>query len=111
VDVMERRLFLKLSVGFIAGAVTLASNAQAAPLPPISVLPAEHGGSAEPAVVSQQEVDSLKPEQVRWGHHGHHRHWGWHHRHWGWHHRHWGWRHRHWGWRHRHHHWHRRHWW
>ena len=37
----------------------------------------------------------LKPEQVRWGHHWHRRHWGWHRR-------------RHWGW-HRHR-WHRRHW-
>jgi hypothetical protein len=94
---MERRHFLKFSVGFIAGAVALAASAQAAPLPPISVGPAlvpSHSQAAEPAVVSQQDVDRLKPEEVRWGHHHHwgHRHWGhrhWHRHHWGWHHRHW----------------------
>jgi hypothetical protein len=107
-DVMERRHFLNFTVGLIAGAAALAVSAQAAPLPPV-----QHAGQssqgAEPAIVSQDEVNALKPEQVRWGHHGHGHHWGWHHRrHWGWHHRHWGWRHRHWGWRH--HHWHHRHW-
>jgi hypothetical protein len=86
---MERRDFLKLTVGFVAGGTILAATAQAAPLPPISKQPAPvpAGASAEPAVVSQDEVDHLKPEQVRWHHHGH------------WHHRHWGWRHRH-HWRH-----------
>src|SRR5271169_3249290 len=102
-DVMERRNFLKLTVGFVAGAAALATSARAAPLPPISVPQPSHGGDAEPAVVGQQEVDRLKPEEVRWGHHGHGH---WHHRHWGWRHR---WHRRHWGWRHRH--WHRRHWW
>ena len=107
---MERRHFLKLSVGFIAGGVALAASARAAMLPPIAAPPSV-GNGAEPAVVGQQEVDRLKPEQVRWGHHGHghwhgrghwHRHW--HRRHWGWHrHR---WHRRHWG----HHHWHRHHW-
>ena len=86
---MARRHFLKLTVGFVAGVAALAVSAHAAPLPPISaeqafVLP--HREGTEPAVVSQAEVDHLKPEEVRWGHqHGHH--WGWHHRHW--HHRHW----------------------
>jgi hypothetical protein len=105
---MERRHFLKLSVGFVAGAAALAAlavSAHAAPLPPIStekaLMPSRSQG-AEPAVVSQEDVDRLKPEVVRWGHHGHHhghhRHWGWHRHHW--HHRHWGWHHRHW---HRHH--------
>jgi hypothetical protein len=104
---MERRHFLKLTFGFVAGATALAASAQAAPLPPI---PADHGlvprrgDQAEPAVVTQDDVDHLKPEEVRWGHHWHRRgHW---HRHWGWHRRHWGWRRRHWGW----HRWHRRHW-
>jgi hypothetical protein len=104
-DVMERRDFLKLTIGFVAGAAALAASAQAAPLPPISAQQAlmpSRGDAAEPAVVAQEDVDRLKPEQVRWGHHGHR---GWHHhhghrRHWGWHHRH------HW---HRHH-WHHRHW-
>jgi hypothetical protein len=108
-DVMERRDFLKVSLGFVAGAVALAASAHAAPLPPIAggqalVLP--RGEGAEPAVVSQEDVDRLKPEQVRWGHHHGHWHGHWHRRHWGWHRRHWGWRHhwhrRHWGWHHRH---------
>jgi hypothetical protein len=111
---MERRDFLKLAFGFAAGAATLAASAQAAPLLP---QPLPGGGrpsanssaneDAHPAVTTGEEVDRLKPEEVRWGHHG----WGHHgHRHWG--HRHWGWHRRHWGWRHRwhRHHWHRRHW-
>ena len=96
---MERRDFLKLTMGFVAGGAVLAASAQAAPLPPISqpLAPMAAPASAQPAVVSQDDVDHIKPEQVRW-----HRRW---HRHW--HHRHWGWRHRHW----RRHHWrHHRHW-
>jgi hypothetical protein len=92
---MERRNFLKLTFGLAAGATALVASANAAPLPPIAApqgfaLP--HGETAQPAVVSQADVDHLKPEQVRWGHHWH-RHWHhrWHH----WHRRHWGW-HRHW---------------
>ena len=101
---MERRHFLKLTFGFVAGATALAASAQAAPLPPIAaeqgLMPSRRDG-AEPAVVSQDEVDGFKPEEVRWGHHWH-RHWHhrWHH----WHRRHWGW-HRHW-----HRRWHRHHW-
>jgi hypothetical protein len=97
---MERRHFLKLTFGFVAGATALAASAQAAPLPPIlseqGPVPSQREG-AEPAVISQDDVDRLKPEQVRWGHHWHHRHW---------HRRHRGWRRRHWGW----HRWHRHHW-
>jgi hypothetical protein len=103
---MERRHFLKLTLGYVAGAAALAASAQAAPLPPISVEKAvmpSRGEAAEPAVVSQEDVDRLKPEEVRWGHHWH-RHW--HRRHWGWHrHR---WHRRHWGWHRRH--WHRHRW-
>jgi hypothetical protein len=97
---MERRHFLKLTLGFVAGATALAASAQAAPLPPIPVeqnLVSPHREGAEPAVISKDEADHLKPEQVRWGHHWH-RHW--HRRHWGWHRHHWG----------RHHHWHRHRW-
>jgi hypothetical protein len=90
---MERRDFLKLTFGIVAGASVLAAAAQAAPLPPISAeagLVSPHREGAEPAVVSQDDVDHLKPEEVRWGHHWHRRHWGWH-RHWHrrWHRRHW----------------------
>jgi hypothetical protein len=95
---MERRHFLKLTLGFVAGATALAASAQAAPLPPIAAqqgLAPPHREGAEPAVISQDDVDRLKPEEVRWGHHGHGH---WHHRHW--HRRHWGWHHR----------WHRHHW-
>jgi len=99
---MERRDFLKLTIGFAAGAAALATSVQAAPLAPQALDNNGRPGANEdvrPAVTTGDEVDRLKPEEVRWGHHGHHR---------GWHHRHWGWRHRHWGWRHRH--WHRRRW-
>jgi len=100
---MERRHFLKLTVGFVAGAGVLAASAHAAPLPPIlpeKTLVPSNGEGAEPAVVSQEDVDRLKPQEVRWGHHHWHRHW--HRRHWGWHRHHW--HHRHW------HHRHHRHW-
>ena len=115
---MERRHFLKLTFGFIAGASALAAGAvaaEAAPLPPVT--PEGQGlapprGEAEPAVTTQDDVDHLAPEQVRW-----HRHWGWRRRHWGWRRRHWGWRRRHWGYRRRWHrrwrrrYWRRRYWW
>jgi len=107
---MERRFFLRLTVGLIAGTAALATIAQATPLPPISaqqMIQPSRAGNVEPAVASQDEIDRLKPEQARWGHHGHGHHWGWHHRrHWGWHHRHWGWHRHHW----HHRHWHHRHW-
>ena len=93
---MIRRHFLNFVFGVAAGIAAFAATANAAPLPPISaaqslVLPR---AGAEPAVVAQDEVNRLQPEQVRWHHHHH-----WHHRHWHhWHHHHW--HHRHW------HHWH-----
>src|SRR5437899_10225463 len=83
-DVMERRDFLKLAFGFAAGAAALAASAQAAPLMPQPLnedgrFPAN--SDAHPAVTSRDEVDHLKPEEVRWGRG---RHWGWRRRHWGW---------------------------
>jgi hypothetical protein len=95
---MQFRNLLKLTMGFVAGGVMLATSLQAAPLPPVSFdkAPISTGVKLEPAVVSQEAVDQMKPQQVRW--HRGHRHW---------HHRHWGWRHHHW----HHHHWrHHRHW-
>ncbi len=74
---MERRHFLKLTMGFAAGAAgaaALAASAQAAPLPP--VMPAEGlapplakgvESGVQPAIVTQDDVDRLAPEQVRWG--------------------------------------------
>ena len=98
---MERRQFLLLAFGAVAGSAALAATANAAPLSPM--LPGQmvtpRSEVVEPAVVSQDEVDHLKPEQVRWHHRGH-----WHRR-WHWHRRHWGWRRHHW-----HRHWHHRHW-
>jgi hypothetical protein len=82
---MERRHFLKLALGCVAGATALAASARAAPLPPI---PAElglvppRGEAAVSADITQDEVDRLKPEQVHWRHRWHRRHWGWHRRHW-----------------------------
>jgi hypothetical protein len=100
---MERRHFLKLAAGFAAGAAALATSAQAAPLAPLPLAkderPPPANQNARPAVTTEDEVARLKPEQVRWGHHWHHRHW--HHRHWGWRRR---WHRRHWR------RWHRRHW-
>jgi hypothetical protein len=88
-NVMERRHFLKIAFGVAAGAATFAATAQAAPMVPLSEDALRPSGpDAHPAVTTGDEVDHLKPEQVRW----HHRYW---------HRRHWGWRHRHW---------HRRHW-
>jgi hypothetical protein len=87
-DVMERRHFLKIAVGFAAGAAALAASAQAAPLAPHPLtedgrLPPSNE-EARPAVTTGEEVEHLKPEEVRW----HRRHWGWRRRrHWGWHHR------------------------
>ena len=102
---MERRHFLKLAVGIAAGAAMVAAGAEAAPLSP-QPLNGDRRLPAEPAVVTGDEVDRLKPEQVRWGwhRHWHRRHWR---RHWGWHRRHWHRRHWHrWHW----HRWHHRHW-
>ncbi|WP_426442290.1 twin-arginine translocation signal domain-containing protein [Bradyrhizobium genosp. P] len=99
---MERRDFLKIAFGIAAGAAAFAASVQAAPLAPHPLnedAKSPAGEDAHPAVTTGEEVDRLKPEEVRW-HHGHR---GWGHRHW--HHRHWGWRRRHW-----HRHWHRRRW-
>ncbi len=94
---MERRDFLKLTLGFAAGAAALAASAQAAPLPPVmsadGLAPPRGQGvelDAQPAVVTQDDVDHLKPEEVRWGRRRRggfrwrfrgfrrRRHWGWH---------------------------------
>jgi hypothetical protein len=95
-DVMERRHFLKLAVGIAAGTAALAVGAQAAPLSPRPLGGDEHLPSANQdvhsAVTTEAEVEHLRPEEVRWGHHWHHhwhRRWHWHRRHWGWHRRHW----------------------
>jgi hypothetical protein len=93
---MERRNFLKLAIGAAAGAAAFTTAAQAAPLAPQPLNGAitSPGADADirPAVTSSEEIARMKPEQVRWGHHWHHRHWGWHRHHWGWRHRHWDWR-------------------
>ena len=72
---MESRNLLNLTVALIAGAATLtfAAAAQAAPVPPISTqqnIQPSLAGVAEPALVSQDEIDRLKPVEARWGHHG-----------------------------------------
>ena len=98
---MERRGFLKLTFGLVAGASALAATAQAAPLPP--PMPAgqglapPRGEGAEPAVATQDDIDKLAPEPVRW------RRWGFRRR------RFYGFRRRrYWGYRRR---WHRRRYW
>ncbi|BAM89051.1 conserved exported hypothetical protein [Bradyrhizobium oligotrophicum S58] len=109
---MERRNFLKLALGLgcaaAAGAVLRTTDSIAAPLSPSPLTEAAPSAADQPVdrvVTSQDEADRLAPEQVRWGHHGHHHGHG---HHWGWRRRHWGWRHHH---RHWHRHWHRRHYW
>jgi hypothetical protein len=111
---MERRHFLKLTFGFIAGASALAAGAEAAPLPPVTPegqgLAPRRGerGEAEPAIATQDDVDRLAPDQVRWR-----RRWGYRRRYWGYRRR--FWRRRYWGyrrrrfWRRRY--WRRRYWW
>ncbi|MBN8991517.1 MAG: twin-arginine translocation signal domain-containing protein [Rhizobiales bacterium] len=102
---MERRHFLKLAFGFAAGGAALVASAQAAPLTPQPLVPDGQlpVQDAHPAVTTGDEVDRLKPEEVRWGRRRwRRRHWGWRRR------RHWGWRRRRWGWRRR---WHRRRFW
>ena len=68
---MERRHFLKVAIGFAAGAATLAAAAHAAPLSLHPLVP-DRGppleNDAQPAVTSEAEVEQLKPEQVRHGH-------------------------------------------
>jgi hypothetical protein len=113
---MERREFLKIAAGVVAGVAAVAATAQAAPLMPQPLnedakLP--KNPDAQSAVTSGDEVDRLQPEEVRWGRGRHRgwgrRHWGWRRRHWGWRRRrYWGYRRRHWGWRRRH--WRRRYW-
>jgi hypothetical protein len=97
-ELMKLGDLLNFSAGLVAGAIVLAASAQAAPVAPISGQTASAPAAAkvEPAVVSQNEVDRIKPVQVGWHHHHHWHHHHWHHRHW--HHHHW--HHRHW-----HHHW------
>lgn len=107
---MERRDFLKLALGFVAGGAALAASAQAAPLmrAPLADDGKLPNPDAQPAVTSDDEVDRLTPEEVRWGR-GRHRGWG--RRHWGWRrrrYRYYGWRRRHW--RRRRRYWRRRYW-
>ena len=67
---MERRDFLKLTFGFIAGAAAFAATADAAPLPPISADPGHlppGDQSAEPALTTQDDVDRLNPDEVKGG--------------------------------------------
>lgn len=99
---MERREFLKIAAGVLAGATAFAASVQAAPLMPKPLdedakLPEN---PAQPAVTSKEEAEQLEPQEVRWGRG---RHWGWRRRHWGWR------RRRYWGW-HRRRRWRRRYW-
>ncbi len=115
---MERRHFLKLTFGFVAGASVLAAGAEAAPLPPVTPEPqglAPRRGDAEPAIASQDDIDRLAPDQVRWRYWGYRRRrfrrWRrryWRRRYWGW--PRWRWPRFHWRW-HRHRFWRRRYWW
>lgn len=83
-DVMKLGDILSVGAGLVAGAVVLAASVQAAPVAPLSgqaaTVPA--AANVEPAVVSQKEVDRMKPVLVHWHHHHwHHHHWHYHHHH------------------------------
>lgn len=78
---MERRHFLKVALGFAAGAATLVTSmrSQAAPLPPLqsdNAATRSETPATEPAVASQTDIDNLKPEDIRWGR-GRRRRFGW----------------------------------
>ena len=72
---MERREFLKLTLGFTAAAGALAAGAmttaQAAPMvsPQPNMVPPQDAPSVEPAVTTQAEVDGIEAEQVQWRRH------------------------------------------
>jgi hypothetical protein len=70
---MERRKFLKLGVGFAVGATALAATAQAAPLLPQPLFENKASQNGDPAETTGDEVERLRPQEVRWGR-GHH--WG-----------------------------------
>lgn len=69
---MERREFLKLTLGFTAAAGALAAgamtNAQAAPMlpPQPNMVPPQDTPSVEPAVTTQAEVDGMEAETVQY---------------------------------------------
>jgi len=76
---MERRHFLKLALGFAAGAAALAASAQAAPLAPQPLTDGRLPSGTEeprPAVTTENEVERLKPEEVRWYRRWRRRRWG-----------------------------------
>ncbi len=79
---MERREFLKVAMGFAAGAAAFASAAKAAPLmPPPDALNAKgppQDLEAQPAVADPRDLDQAHVEEVRWG-----RRRGWGRRRWG----------------------------
>ena len=114
---MERREFLKIALGVVAGAAAMAASAQAAPLAPQPLvpdgwLPANQDAippsrQATKSIVSHLKKCAGATAIMAAGAMAAHRGWG--HRHWGWHRRHWGWRRRHWGW-HRRRYWRRRYW-
>jgi hypothetical protein len=76
---MERREFLKIAVGVVAGGAVFVTTAQAAPLLPQPLLddPKEPHTPAQPAVTSQEEIDRLELEEVKGGRGGRGRHRGW----------------------------------
>lgn len=71
---MERRAFLKNSLGIAAGLAVLATSAHAAPQTrPIDPLAGPPNGkpepeaAAQPAVATPDDIDKAQVEQVRWG--------------------------------------------
>jgi hypothetical protein len=96
---MDRRGFLKVTLGVAGAAAALAAlpaeaMTRMAPMPGATP---NAGEAPAAAIATPDDLADAKVESVYWR------------RRWGWRRRHWGWRRRHWGWRR--HYWHRRRWW
>jgi hypothetical protein len=80
-EIMERRSFLKLTLGFAAVTAGTAAVTPSKALPvmaPIDPQQLTAETKPEPAVASQHDIDTMKPENVQWRWHG----WRW--RRWRW---------------------------
>ncbi len=68
---MERRAFLKVAFGVVAGAAVAGTAAQAAPLLSPQLAPGQPETPNElkpqPAVADQNDLDAARIEEVRWG--------------------------------------------
>ena len=68
---MERRAFLKVALGIVAGAAVMSSAAQAAPLSLPQTRPSgpdtPNKLQPQPALATPDDIEAARVEQVRWG--------------------------------------------